>query len=207
MTDYPRCPRSLMKNAWNGRLSEQPIKLLTPPMLNPIIDQKVKQRQNDKESRPAPALLSQNCCCCQPSLLRRSFVMKLRPAITWRDVRIQDHQSTNDQETADQPIGLFFLNINSAFVKLLVQSAHAFGPNSIISYVSSMQWKMLGNKILKSRCTVHRITLVQKKNPHFSSLRTKYTRSFCRMLCIDCRETDTFFYTFVVVRNVKNEIQ
>ena len=160
MTDYPRCPRSLMKNAWNGRLSEQPIKLLTPPMLNPIIDQKVKQRQNDKESRPAPALLSQNCCCCQPSLLRRSFVMKLRPAITWRDVRIQDHQSTNDQETADQPIGLFFLNINSAFVSLLVQSAHAFGPNSIsiISYVSSMQWKMLGKRILKSRCTVHRIT-------------------------------------------------
>ena len=159
MTDYPRCPRSLMKNAWNGRLSEQPIKLLTPPMLNPIIDQKVKQRQNDKESRPAPALLSQYCCC-QPSLLRRSFVMKLRPAITWRDVRIQDHQSTNDQETADQPIGLFFLNINSAFVKLFVQSAHAFGPNSIsiISYVSSMQWKMLGNKILKSRCTVHKLT-------------------------------------------------
>ena len=169
MTDYPRCPRSLMKNAWNGRLSEQPIKLLTPPMLNPIIDQKVKQRQNDKESRPAPALLSQYCCC-QPSLLRRSFVMKLRPAITWRDVRIQDHQSTNDQETADQPIGLFFLNINSAFVKLLVQSAHAFGPNSIISYVSSMQWKMLGNKILKSRCTVHKLTLVQKKkSPFFKS--------------------------------------
>ena len=162
MTDYPRCPRSLMKNAWNGRLSEQPIKLLTPPMLNPIIDQKVKQRQNDKESRPVPALLH-----CWPSLLRRSFVMKLRPAITWRDVRIQDHQSTNDQETADQPIGLFLLNINSAFVSLLVQSAHAFGPNCIISYVSSMQWKMLGNKILKSRCTVHRITLVQKKIPIF----------------------------------------
>ena len=200
MTDYPRCPRSLMKNAWNGRLSEQPIKLLTPPMLNPIIDQKVKQRQNDKESRPAPALLSQNCCCCQPSLLRRSFVMKLRPAITWRDVRIQDHQSTNDQETADQPIGLFFLNINSAFVKLLVQSAHAFGPNSIISYVSSMQWKMLGNKILKSRCTVHRITLVQKKIPIFqifalnilgasveccAQIAERLTRSFTLLLLLE----------------------
>ena len=199
MTDYPRCPRSLMKNAWNGRLSEQPIKLLTPPMLNPIIDQKVKQRQNDKESRPAPALLSQYCCC-QPSLLRRSFVMKLRPAITWRDVRIQDHQSTNDQETADQPIGLFFLNINSAFVKLLVQSAHAFGPNSIISYVSSMQWKMLGNKILKSRCTVHRITLVQKKIPIFqifalnilgasveccAQIAERLTRSFTLLLLLE----------------------
>ena len=199
MTDYPRCPRSLMKNAWNGRLSEQPIKLLTPPMLNPIIDQKVKQRQNDKESRPAPALLIQYCCC-QPSLLRRSFVMKLRPAITWRDVRIQDHQSTNDQETADQPIGLFFLNINSAFVKLLVQSAHAFGPNSIISYVSSMQWKMLGNKILKSRCTVHRITLVQKKNPIFqvfalnilgasveccAQIAERLTRSFTLLLLLE----------------------
>ena len=200
MTDYPRCPRSLMKNAWNGRLSEQPIKLLTPPMLNPIIDQKVKQRQNDKESRPAPALLSQNCCCCQPSLLRRSFVMKLRPAITWRDVRIQDHQSTNDQETADQPIGLFFLNINSAFVSLLVQSAHAFGPNSIISYVSSMQWKMLGNKILKFRCTVHRITLVQKKIPIFqvfalnilgasveccAQIAERLTRSFTLLLLLE----------------------
>ena len=199
MTDYPRCPRSLMKNAWNGRLSEQPIKLLTPPMLNPIIDQKVKQRQNDKESRPAPALLSQYCCC-QPSLLRRSFVMKLRPAITWRDVRIQDHQSTNDQETADQPIGLFLLNINSAFVKLLVQSAHAFGPNSIISYVSSMQWKMLGNKILKSRCTVHRITLVQKKIPIFqifalnilgasveccAQIAERLTRSFTLLLLLE----------------------
>ena len=199
MTDYPRCPRSLMKNAWNGRLSEQPIKLLTPPMLNPIIDQKVKQRQNDKESRPAPALLIQYCCC-QPSLLRRSFVMKLRPAITWRDVRIQDHQSTNDQETADQPIGLFFLNINSAFVKLLVQSAHAFGPNSIISYVSSMQWKMLGNKILKSRCTVHRITLVQKKIPIFqifalnilgasveccAQIAERLTRSFTLLLLLE----------------------
>ena len=194
MTDYPRCPRSLMKNAWNGRLSEQPIKLLTPPMLNPIIDQKVKQRQNDKESRPAPALLSQYCCC-QPSLLRRSFVMKLRPAITWRDVRIQDHQSTNDQETADQPIGLFLLNINSAFVSLLVQSAHAFGPNCIISYVSSMQWKMLGNKILKSR-----ITLVQKKIPIFqvfalnilgasveccAQIAERLTRSFTLLLLLE----------------------
>ena len=199
MTDYPRCPRSLMKNAWNGRLSEQPIKLLTPPMLNPIIDQKVKQRQNDKESRPAPALLIQYCCC-QPSLLLRSFVMKLRPAITWRDVRIQDHQSTNDQETADQPIGLFLLNINSAFVSLLVQSAHAFGPNSIISYVSSMQWKMLGNKILKSRCTVHRITLVQKKIPIFqifalnilgasveccAQIAERLTRSFTLLLLLE----------------------
>ena len=167
MTDYPRCPRSLMKNAWNGRLSEQPIKLLTPPMLNPIIDQKVKQRQNDKESRPAPALLSQNCCCCQPSLLRRSFVMKLRPAITWRDVRIQDHQSTNDQETADQPIGLFFLNINSAFVSLLVQSAHAFGPNCIISYVSSMQWKMLGKKDIKIQMHCSQNHISAKKIPIF----------------------------------------
>ena len=63
--------------AQDGTADSSWMTVMTPPMLNPIIDQ---NWNNEVAIRKA--------------VLLRSFVMK-RPAITWRDVRILNHQSTS----------------------------------------------------------------------------------------------------------------